>query len=98
MMPHVGIQMIPEEADLGEDAQILDAGARIELIRFDAGMASGATSVGIAIPIAGLEDTESGEPLLEGNIWVMAQTSLRALKAAVRALEQRDAYDQENRE
>ena len=86
-MPHIGLHMIPEEADLGPDALLVDAGFRIDLIRFDKGMASGKTAVGVAIPFIDPDNPEA-------NTWLIAQTSFTALRAAVNALEAREEGDQ----
>lgn len=88
-MPHIGLHMIPEEADFGEDMQWIDVGNSIELVRFDKGMTSGRTSIGVYLFVGDL--TKDGEAIFDSyNTWVVAETSLRALKTAVDALVARD--------
>ncbi len=90
--PVIDLHLIPEDAAFDF---ILNAGSEVHFIRFDDGMVSGGTAIGIAIAV----DTSELLEALKGDsnhpiAHVLAQTSLSAMRstmAALEAAEERDA-------
>lgn len=75
--PVIRVYLIPEMADLGE---VLDRGGMLHVVRFDHGMRSGQTSVGIGIQ----------EVVDHVLVTRMVQTSMDALRLMMSTLETAD--------
>ena len=81
MNPIIHIHLVPEEVPEGELGTIVDLGSEVHVIRFDNGMSSGKTAIGI-----GIQDVVDGQKLT--FVVQVSMDSLRTMMAALEAAEE----------